>query len=288
MFAADVYQHLADTHSIEGWFFPIDAFLFGFIDQVQKEQNVSGDIFEIGVHHGKSSTLLAKMLQGQEKLRICDVFEQQQENDSHSGSGREDLFRRNIGPYCSTARLEVFVQSSHTIRAEHTTHNCRLFHIDGGHGVNDVINDLDVALNAINDCGVVIVDDVFNATWPEVSEGLYDFLGRNRDCLVPFLIGGNKAYLARPTAVVEHYAPSCLPASIAQYCGDGPYVLAKKRWLGIDVTVAIRKVVVDISPGAAAYLHGMPPIVSRMLAKVGYTQARSRVAWPKPIMHSHK
>ena len=57
---ADAY--LRATSAVEGWFFPIDAYLFAAIDEIQKRAGITGNLFEIGVHHGKTAIFLARML----------------------------------------------------------------------------------------------------------------------------------------------------------------------------------------------------------------------------------
>lgn len=50
----EVNRYLESTRSVEGWVFPVDAYLFGLIDEVQKRNQIRGPLFEIGVHHGKA------------------------------------------------------------------------------------------------------------------------------------------------------------------------------------------------------------------------------------------
>ena len=39
----DVQKYLADTAGVEGWFFPVDALLFGFFDEVQNARGIRGN-----------------------------------------------------------------------------------------------------------------------------------------------------------------------------------------------------------------------------------------------------
>ena len=56
-----VAEYLDTTKGVEGWFFPIDAFLFAMIDTIQQREGIRGNLFEIGVHHGKTALFLSRM-----------------------------------------------------------------------------------------------------------------------------------------------------------------------------------------------------------------------------------
>ena len=71
----------------------------------------------------------------------------------------------------------------------------RFLHIDGEHSFEAVVSDLDLCAELINERGIVAVDDVFTAASPCVTEALYYWLARNREKLVMFLVGYQKAYL---------------------------------------------------------------------------------------------
>src|SRR5512133_2585130 len=92
----EVADYLKATRGVEGWFFPIDASLFGMIDAIQKREEITGDLFEIGVHHGKTAIVLARMAAPGEALGVCDVFEQQELNADSSGEGSRELFEKNM------------------------------------------------------------------------------------------------------------------------------------------------------------------------------------------------
>lgn len=246
MNAADVRRYLDETHDVEGWFFPVDAYLFAFIEELQRRESISGNLFEIGVHHGKTALFLARTARDHELLGVCDVFEQQELNRDRSGEGSRELFLRNMGEF----PVRVFAKASHELTTDDTTTHCRFFHIDGGHRPEDVWNDLNVADRALLDDGVVAVDDVFNPSWPGVSEGFYRFMTERR-AFVPILIGGNKVLLTRHDAAERyerHYADA------ADFV-DAPFALGWKEWLGRKVLTANRLSWVDLDPMGAARMH---------------------------------
>ena len=241
---SEVAEYVVASAAVEGWFFPVDAHVFAVIDDIQRGQSIGGNLFEIGVHHGKTAMFLARMAGESESVGVCDVFEQQDLNVDRSGEGSRELFLRNMRGYES--RLQVFSKSSHDLTAADTTTRCRFFHIDGGHRPEDVAGDLATADRALHDRGVVAVDDVFNANWPGVSEGFYRFM--ERGAFVPVVIGGNKVILARPGSF-DLYRRAWRDPVVPGYRWED------KEWMGRSVRTAIRIAWVDLDPEGAARLH---------------------------------
>jgi Methyltransferase domain len=249
-----IQQFLNDTENVEGWFFPIDASLFGALDEIQKRERITGELFEIGVHHGKSAILLARMLQADESLGVCDVFGQQELNVDHSGEGSRELFLRNLSRHAPAAAVNVFAKRSDQLTAEETMTRCRFVHIDGGHRPTDVVNDLHVAARALLSDGVVVVDDAFNPSWPGVGEGLYDYFASEARAFAPIIIGGNKAYFVRASAI-ERYRPWLERIATGEFFQSPAFGFEYKDWLGHNVLTASRRDWVDLHPLAAARLH---------------------------------
>jgi hypothetical protein len=128
----DIRDYLDATSHVKGWFFPIDASLFGAVDEIQKLEGVKGNLFEIGVHHGKSTVLLSRMAREGESVGACDIFDDQELNRDASGKGNIDIFRANMKAHGRQGTLNVFARSSEALSRE-DTNECRFFHIDGGH-----------------------------------------------------------------------------------------------------------------------------------------------------------
>jgi hypothetical protein len=74
----------------------------------------------------------------------------------------------------------------------------RWIHIDGEHTGMAIINDLNIANTLLDDVGVIIIDDFFNAEYPQITAAVFDWLRLNPIQLTLFLIGYNKGYLCRP------------------------------------------------------------------------------------------
>ena len=225
---------------------PDHAYLFAAIDEIQQREGIRGNLFEIGVHHGKTAIFLARMRRDGELLGVCDVFEQQELNRDRSGEGSRELFENNMRAFGGPAR--VFAKPSSELTADDTTTNCRFFHIDGGHRPEDVMTDLDTASRALHADGIVAVDDLFNPSWPGVSEGVYRFLAARPEVFAPILIGGNKVFFARPEA---RYALD----DLGSFVDTRAFRFEPKEWLGRHVMTAVRVSWVDLDPQGAAKLH---------------------------------
>ena len=68
-------QYVKKIRRIQGWFWPAAAHLFAMLDEIQKINGITGNLFEIGDYHGKSAALLGGMVNPQrERLGVCDTF----------------------------------------------------------------------------------------------------------------------------------------------------------------------------------------------------------------------
>lgn len=250
-----VAGYLDATRNVEGWFFPVDAYLFAIADEIQKREGIRGDLFEIGVHHGKTALFLARMASAGETTGVCDVFDDQALNVDRSGEGNRSIFDRHLRELGGGARFRVFTKLSSELTEEETTSRCRFFHIDGGHRPEDVASDLATAERALLPDGIVAVDDVFNPNWPGVSEGFYRFVTQRPDAFVPIAIGGNKVLLARPVAAVRYEWHLQKIEEWSAFIAPQPFDLAFKGWLGRGVLTLVRRAWVDLDPAGAARLH---------------------------------
>lgn len=254
---SEVRSYLSATRGVEGWFFPIDAYLFAMIDAIQKSEGIAGNLFEIGVHHGKTAIFLARMARPGEILGVCDVFEQQDLNRDQSGEGSRELFLRHLRAASALAeeRVVVHAKDSATLTPDDTTRDVRFFHVDGGHRPQDVMADLETASRALRPDGVVAVDDVFNPSWPGVGEGTLRFLERRPGVFVPIAIGGNKAYFTRPDAASRYEQHWGDLARMNDFYDGGAFGFEWKQWFGRTVVTAARRTWVDLDPIAAARAH---------------------------------
>jgi hypothetical protein len=183
------------SRDIEGWFEPAAASLFGLIDEVQRQAGITGNLFEIGVHHGRSAVLLGAMAGPGEEVGVCDLFGDQAANLSASGSGDRARFEANVahvlpGFDC----MRTFAKPSDQLTASEIGGPHRIFHVDGGHLKEEALADLRLGAAVLHASGAIIVDDPFRPEWPGVTEAILGFLEERAD-FVPVLLGFNKLVL---------------------------------------------------------------------------------------------
>jgi hypothetical protein len=90
-------RYLKHGHKfVEGWMLPAAAKMITTLSAVQEAQRISGNVAEIGVHHGKLFILLYLLTRGDERAVAIDLFADQARNIDHSGIGDLDKFRANL------------------------------------------------------------------------------------------------------------------------------------------------------------------------------------------------
>jgi hypothetical protein len=190
---------------VQGWLEPISAEIIASLCEQQREMGLSGSACEIGVHHGKLLILLHEGTFSNERTIAIDVFEDQHLNTDGSGRGDKAQFLRNLKAWSDRSDFVDVVQSSSLdLRPSDIlsrVDRVRIASIDGGHTSQCAEHDLRLVEGAAHDYAVIIVDDVFNATWPDVMVGLSRYCADPATKFRPFAISPNKLYLARP----EHH-----------------------------------------------------------------------------------
>ncbi len=185
--------------SVQGWFPRVDAEICTTLCAFQKTHDIVGGCCEIGVHHGKSFIALCLSLKAQELALCIDVFEYQTGNLDQSGCGdREKLFANLERFGIDLSRVRVLDDSSENVTVARILKEVglvRFFSIDGGHWKSIVQNDLTLAEGSLVQGGVIALDDVFRADWPEVTFALAAWSENAKTKVVPFACGTNKLYL---------------------------------------------------------------------------------------------
>lgn len=186
---------------VDGW--GVDEFLISFFrvcDAFQKQRNISGPLFEIGVHQGRTLILLAMLSKQNEKVVGLDLFEAgQEQNIDFSGSGSMANVNSNIQEFTPEVEVELISGNSFDFRAHpifEDLRGARICHIDGGHFFEVVLNDLDLCQNIIGVGGVICIDDYFHSGFPEVQEAVHRYFWSSSVIkAVPFAAGNNKLFL---------------------------------------------------------------------------------------------
>lgn len=184
---------------IEGWLQTLVVWALGIVSDYHEKHDISGDICEIGIHHGRFFLALENASRPTEKCIAIDIFERQTFNVDRSGKGDEEIFRSNVAKYAAhPSRVIIKPIDSTSIEARRYFQSCdpiRLFSVDGGHTPQHVINDLRLAEASLADGGVIFLDDYCNPAWPGVNEGLFRYLDGDTT-LVPIISLGGKLLLS--------------------------------------------------------------------------------------------
>jgi Methyltransferase domain len=194
----DRYLRL-NYYRTEGYISRLDAALFRELIVGQTKHGMDGALAEIGVHYGRSFFLLASGRCGSEKCLAIDLFEDDALHRNRQGVGRFGAFRQNCQKY--QYRLggeEILKRNSHEVSADEIIHRVgrvRFFSIDGGHMYEDVMNDLRLGEQSLTKEGIVCLDDIFSALWPEVGIATFDWLRETKQRFVPFLATKDKLYV---------------------------------------------------------------------------------------------
>jgi len=195
-----VDRYLRQHNKVPGWLDDYSARFIAELGRIQAARHFQGSVGEIGVHMGRLFILLRLLTAPDERAIALDVFENQQLNLDHSGCGDEQQFRKYVERWASLRNVEIIRVSSLDAKANDIVSRVgflRLLSIDGGHTAECTLNDLRLAEHTVAPFGLVILDDFFNPSWPDVAAGAARFLSDDGTTLRPFAITPNKVYLAR-------------------------------------------------------------------------------------------
>ena len=208
-------RYLRSGHRrVAGWLEPGASEMIVAVASAQARAGISGNVAEIGVHHGRLFILLYLLSRPPEKAVAADLFSLQHLNVDHSGEGDLAAFLRNMQQHADTERLIVHEGDSMALDGAILTHlaggsKFRLISIDGGHTREITMRDLATAEAALAEGGVIILDDFFSEFFPEVAEGTFRYFVEAPRSIVPFAIGANKVLFCAPNRA-EDYASALM------------------------------------------------------------------------------
>ncbi len=183
---------------IKGWLTRTDYEIMTSLMDAQDASNLKGSAAEIGVHHGKSFVVLASR---NEVSYAIDIFDMQEYNTDKSGSGDLEAFRSNLRRFgIRDNRVIIDKRMSGDVFADDILNHVgpvRIFHIDGGHHLDAIQHDVQLAIESSAPHGVIVIDDMFRPAWPEVSQGVFTSAPLKDGDFVLFAVGFNKGYWCR-------------------------------------------------------------------------------------------
>ncbi|QFY61798.1 class I SAM-dependent methyltransferase [Rhizobium grahamii] len=179
--------------SVNGYIDPPDALVFLSLLRCQAAENLAGAVAEIGVYYGRSYFLLRYICGNDEQIVAIDSFD--------AAQGQYADFLENGRRLGLTVDEDTVIQSDSTVLTvgdiSKKAGAVRFFSVDGGHLLHHVASDSKLAAGCLADHGIIVFDDTFNPTWPEVTVGVADFLRRQEGAFSPFCITKYKTYVCR-------------------------------------------------------------------------------------------
>jgi methyltransferase family protein len=195
-FATKIYErYVQSCATVPGWFFPVSAAIWDTLLSYQVENNIRGNLMEIGVYKGKSAVMAALHSQANETCILVDPMP------------LDDVRQRIEYLVPQTQCQYLQEKSQYLLRYAFLTEAARDFrwiHIDGEHTAEAVSNDLSIAETLLCDRGILAVDDFFSPSYPQITLAVFRFLEANPNRLALILCGYNKGYLCRPKAAREY------------------------------------------------------------------------------------
>jgi predicted O-methyltransferase YrrM len=194
--------------NVEGFFSETNYLVWRTFLDFQARQNITGNLFEIGVWKGRSAAALTLHRKPGEILILVDFLI---EHFKVAETLRSKCFDTTDIIWISK-KSEAFGRME-MIEAERTV---RWFHIDGDHSAEATYADIALADRFISPQGVIVLDDFFNPRYVSVAWAAFDYLRNHPHSLRMILAGDNKAYLCRPSqlAMYREFLLDDLPAQL--------------------------------------------------------------------------
>ncbi|MBV6697951.1 class I SAM-dependent methyltransferase [Kitasatospora aureofaciens] len=183
----------ASLDDVPGWFWDHDRHSFEWFLGRQEKAGPTGDLLEMGAYLGRSAIVIGEHLRPGETFTVCDLFDSDAPDDENAAE-MDTSYRKTLTRYAFETNYLAFHGELPEIIQAPTSSLAggripagafRFIHIDASHLYEHVVGDLQVARVALQDQGVVVLDDyraqhtpgVAAATWEAVfNHGLRPIL----------------------------------------------------------------------------------------------------------------
>lgn len=153
-----------------------------------RQLGITGHWFETGVYKGKSATLLCGSASKDEDVVLIDI-------DHHKSWGHLNALHDSI---VSVETESEKIEQNFQLLPKYFN-KTMVLHSDGSHFYDNVYSDIVLANKLLSEDGVLILDDFWNAHYPQVQAAAYSYLAAFPEHFSFFLTGENKAFLCRPS-----------------------------------------------------------------------------------------
>ena len=189
---------LATLDDVPGWFFGEDQALISWFLERQNRLATPGDLLELGAYLGKSAILIGKYRVDDQRLIVCDLFEdaaQDHDNDQEMRQYRSTLtrraFERNYLAF-HTALPSIVQGLTSTISSHVAPQSCRFAHVDASHLYEHVEADIKACRALMHTEGLLVCDDFRAAHTPGVAAAVWSAVTSGE--LHPICLSDSKFY----------------------------------------------------------------------------------------------
>lgn len=196
--------------SIWGWHHPSDFFMTAKILETILAKSKAGkdaNLLEIGIYHGRSFIPVFHYFYDNIKtFYACDPFYEPSQYDN---------FQRHLGkflPQGYETKINILKEDSLNLHKKFSnglsSEKFMYCSVDGHHTYRHTLSDLRFCAERLEDGGIIVLDDVYQFSFPEVSNAMYDFLKEYKDLKVAYILT-NKVIISKDRSIVDDlYDPS--------------------------------------------------------------------------------
>lgn len=185
------YYENVVSKNVVGWLYPLDILsIFHLLKG--KEDELRGDVCELGVAFGKSAVLLSLLRSEGEKFYMYDLYEHENVVQNITNYGNEKDIKLNILDLMKLDKKDIVFKNK-----------LKLLHVDACHFHTSLLNDLNNFHEQVCDNGIIIVDDINDTQYPGINTAVTEFCLMNKEWKM-FAIGDNKVYLTREKYVKDY------------------------------------------------------------------------------------
>lgn len=188
-----IMSHLYETKkgkckkSIPGWWKDSAFDIYEANDGMQKNRNIEGNLCEIGTWFGRSFLPLHNFTKPNETCIGIDIFQHKKHQKYYNELIKN--IRSCFGSLdgCKIIKISKSSTCEDKQQALKGLTPIRIFYIDGDHSYKGALLDLQVALFALHDNGIMFLDDYDNPRYgPDVTAAVNKFVQTNEDFVIAF------------------------------------------------------------------------------------------------------
>ena len=193
-------QEINDKIEAQPGFFSMkEMWIWDWILQYQNEENILGNLVEIGVLKGKSLSKLAQHHKKHERVLGIDFSMSQ---DGNKAQILNAIKKVSVMPLNLVELVEcdtLYYNFDAPTNGMYFKENVRFMHIDGGHDGYTVYNDLKIADKMLSKDGILCIDDWRTFFYPDIQDAFYRYITEHPYSFKIVMITDTKMYACRPS-----------------------------------------------------------------------------------------